>query len=278
MDDSGGHNPPSSSAADPAAAAADPNSQGTDPKPPTFWVVQHKFKDFKHAQKWWAATWEFFDTPGAPEAVAAQQQALGFANVFFLPGGLDKTMYCVWESKFDVSEEEFQSFIDGEDGAPSPAAGLTNKVYKSNGAGMMPPTAFLSTATPVEAVTAWLSKLFGKAKPAGPAQSTGSWFLVHHTFRRGEAEPFWERIGAMAPEDWVAMTERFNELGFHNHFFNPTTDPSTVFCLWECKDDISERDFQKFIDGPDGPGPGVFRNDCLKVAPGAVLPEAKFAQ
>jgi hypothetical protein len=49
-----------------------------------------------------------------------------------------------------------------------------------------------------------------------------------------------------------------------------------VVCVWEAKDEMAVEEFQTFIDGPDGPGEGVFKNTVHKAMPGATLPRAHF--
>ena len=50
----------------------------------------------------------------------------------------------------------------------------------------------------------------------------------------------------------------------------------TVAPRWERKVDTAPEEFQAFIDGPDGPGPGALINKCYKVMPGAILPPSHF--
>ena len=52
----------------------------------------------------------------------------------------------------------------------------------------------------------------------------------------------------------------------------PAGMPGPINCTWEAKGDCSPEDFQTFIDGPDGPGEGVFVNKCYKVMPGGMSP------
>ena len=66
------------------------------------------------------------------------------------------------------------------------------------------------------------------------------------------------------------------EKGFVNHLFMPTTDPSTVFCVWESKAPMTVPEFTAFIDGPEGPSPGTFTNAAYAVMEGGTVPSAAF--
>jgi len=99
-------------------------------------------------------------------------------------------------------------------------------------------------------------------------------FSVIHEFNPGKAAEFWEMIGSFSPADWEAMAKKHHDLGFHNHTFLPSSPTGLVNCVWEAKDSTAVEDFQAFIDGPDGPGPGIFTNKVYKVMPGAVLPSS----
>ena len=107
----------------------------------------------------------------------------------------------------------------------------------------------------------------------------------------------------MGPDDMRAMDLKNNKLGVHCHSFMPAGMEGPINCMWECKVDDSlypypslplplplpltlpsstltlplsltlakvdtaPEVFQAFIDGPDGPGPGVVINKCYKVMP-----------
>ena len=49
-------------------------------------------------------------------------------NHSFCPGGGDKPMVCIWESRKDVDAAHFQAFIDGKHGPGSEC--LVNTCYK----------------------------------------------------------------------------------------------------------------------------------------------------
>jgi len=111
--------------------------------------------------------------------------------------------------------------------------------------------------------------------PKAPTKSSGSFFWVEHKFNKGMCQPFWD---AMADFDGDATMEKNHALGFHNHFFMPTgqKESDAVFCVWESKAPCTVDDFQTFIDGADGPAPGVFTNIVYPVMDGAAVPSAAF--
>jgi hypothetical protein len=127
-------------------------------------------------------------------------------------------------------------------------------------------------ARPLDAL-AYLSQELAKAsKPAAPC-----FYTVIHEFVPGKAAAWWEELGKMGPDDFKAMHTKNSTLGFHNHSFMPAATEGPINCLWECKVDTPPEAFQAFIDGPDGPGPGLLVNKCYKVMPGAIVPTSHFA-
>jgi hypothetical protein len=126
-------------------------------------------------------------------------------------------------------------------------------------------------ARPLDAL-AYLSQELAKAtKPVAPC-----FFTVYHTFVPDKAAAWWEQMMKMGPDDYRAMDLKNNKLGFHCHSFMPAGMEGPINCMWECKVDTTPEVFQAFIDGPDGPGPGVVINKCYKVMPGAILPPSHF--
>lgn len=104
-----------------------------------------------------------------------------------------------------------------------------------------------------------------------------AFFLVDHEFVEGKAGAFWEMVGSMVEKDWIGMGEKNNQHGFHNHSFLPASTNGPVFCLWESEKDITVEEFQKFIDGPDGPGgEGTFINKVHKINDAGKLPISHF--
>lgn len=82
-----------------------------------FWFVFHTFKEGKAPG--------FFEWVGSlkPEdwaAVHEKNLTKDMWNHSFTPSSNGKNAFCYWESKDDISAEEFQAFIDGPDG---PGAG-----------------------------------------------------------------------------------------------------------------------------------------------------------
>ena len=65
--------------------------------------------------------------------------------------------------------------------------------------------------------------------------------------------------------------------GVWNHTFMPSGGED-VYCIWETKAGTSGEDFQKLVDGPDGPSKGTFVNKVGKVVPGASNPVSFFAK
>lgn len=108
-----------------------------------------------------------------------------------------------------------------------------------------------------------------------PVEAAPIFFTVVHTFLPGKAEGFFAMISSMSEADMGAMAEKHNALGFHNHSFMPTAGDK-VLCVWEAKADTTPEVFQNFIDGPDGPAPGVFTNSVYKMIPGAMSPASHF--
>merc|ERR1719473_2283021 len=143
--------------------------------------------------------------------MAKEQHEAGVFNHYFMPSAPEGPMVCVWECKdTEMGSKDFKAFIDGP---TSPAQGLVNKVYPIN-----PAAVGLTSAWP--------------AMPKAPVASTGSFFYVQHTFNKGKAAEFWD---GMADVDLEAFAAANAAKGFSNHLFMPTTDPSTVFCVWESK-------------------------------------------
>ena len=96
-----------------------------------------------------------------------------------------------------------------------------------------------------------------------------TFFHVHHEFRAGAAQAWWEAAqAAMAPggggDEAVAKNL---EAGFYNHSFCPVGPEGPAFCIWEVRDGISDAEFQAFIDGPNGPdfGLGALLNICREI-------------
>ena len=92
----------------------------------TFFYVYHEFQE--------GAAPGFFEWVASlkPEdwtAVHDKNLSLNMWNHSFAPCGAEGPVFCCWESRNDISVEEFQTFIDGPDG---PGAGkvFINKVHK----------------------------------------------------------------------------------------------------------------------------------------------------
>lgn len=97
-------------------------------------------------------------------------------------------------------------------------------------------------------------------------------FNVHHTFKPDMASKFFDYVGSLKPEDWEALAKKNEGNGMWNHSFSPCSPEGPCFCVWESKEDMDIAEFQKFIDGPDGPGPGHFVNAVHKHMDGFPTP------
>ena len=91
---------------------------------------------------------------------------------------------------------------------------------------------------------------------------SSTFYIVHHEFKAGKAEKWWETAyAAMSPGGgWDDAVAANKEKGFFNHSANTVTKTGPVYCFWEVKEGISAEEFQEFIDGPSGPG---FGQDAL---------------
>ena len=100
-----------------------------------------------------------------------------------------------------------------------------------------------------------------------------NFFVVHHTFRLGMAEKYWEKMNTEWSDE---VSQQFRDnlenagIHFHTAFFIDKDGP--IFCIYEAKESVSDDEFQKFIDGPEALGvhgglyPDIpMNNTCLKV-------------
>ena len=90
-------------------------------------------------------------------------------------------------------------------------------------------------------------------------------YAIRHEIKRGKADEFW---GMAADMDMEAVAASQHESGIFNHNFLPAED-GPILCLWECKEETSPREMQKFIDGLFGK---QLKNTPFKILPGAVTP------
>ena len=95
-------------------------------------------------------------------------------------------------------------------------------------------------------------------------------FHVHHEFRAGKAQQWWETAqAAMAPGGggWDEAVAKNLETGFYNHAFCPVGPEGPAFCIWEVREGITAEEFQEFIDGPNGVnfGLGAWINICREI-------------
>ena len=94
-------------------------------------------------------------------------------------------------------------------------------------------------------------------------------FHVHHEFRAGKAQQWWESAqAAMAPGGgWDDAVAQNLEAGFFNHAFCPVGPEGPAFCIWEVREGITDEEFQDFIDGPNGVNFGLdaWMNICREI-------------
>ena len=94
-------------------------------------------------------------------------------------------------------------------------------------------------------------------------------FHVHHEFRAGKAQQWWETAqAAMAPgSGWDEAVAKNLEAGFYNHAFCPIGQEGPAFCIWEVREGITAEEFQEFIDGPNGVNFGLaaWMNICKEI-------------
>ena len=98
---------------------------------------------------------------------------------------------------------------------------------------------------------------------------SSKFFHVHHEFRAGKAQQWWETAqAAMAPGGgWDEAVAKNLEAGFYNHSFCPIGPEGPAFCIWEVREGITAEEFQEFIDGPNGVnfGLGAWMNICREI-------------
>lgn len=114
-----------------------------------------------------------------------------------------------------------------------------------------------------------------KAEPStqdllnGYLSMASKFFHVHHEFRAGKAQQWWETAqAAMAPGGgWDEAVAKNLEAGFYNHSFCPVGPEGPAFCIWEVREGITAEEFQEFIDGPNGVnfGLGAWMNICREI-------------
>ena len=94
-------------------------------------------------------------------------------------------------------------------------------------------------------------------------------FHVHHEFRAGKSQQWWETAqAAMAPGGgWDEAVAKNLEAGFYNHSFCPIGPEGPAFCIWEVREGITAEEFQEFIDGPNGVNFGLaaWMNICREI-------------
>jgi len=172
----------------------------------------------------------------------------GYYNHTFIPTGTDTKAFCIWEAKEGKTPVEFQEFVDGELGPSFNCLMNTcNVIDLQLSGGATPfPSFFAENAKPAE-----------QHKPG-----TSKFFMVHHMFKGGKAAEWWSTFATLAGTPKMAQMESVWEmLGLKNHAFMPTGQEKDAFCIWESKNgEMTESEFQQFIDGPNGPSFGCMNN------------------
>lgn len=232
----------------------------------TFFILHHEFKDGKGKE-----FLEWFRTRKDVDRAKMQERNLsrGLWNHSVILTGEDGPVYCIWESKDDMSVEEFQKFIEGPNG---PAPGWFHNYPHKMMDGFKPPypSHFDHEGD------AYRARLQNFLKD--PSSDTGAvfqrplndkhFFIVHHTFRDGKADDFFAWNDSMTPAKWDKQWENNLSENMWNHTFIPTGKDGPVFCVWECKKDAGVADCHKFLDGPKFSSPGIFHNNVHKVLQG----------
>lgn len=220
-------------------------------------MVYHTFKSKETSEAWWKIMGEM-----KPEDLGKINQAwqeAGYRNHFFMPEGGDKATCCVWETKKEMSQAEFQTFIDSEKG-PGEGKVFDNRVTLAMPGAATTPDSFFEKGAGDE------------AKP-----TTGAFFWIDHTFKSKEtSDTWWKMMSEMTPEVIGEINEAWQASGFKAHYFMPEGGIGQTICIWETKTDMTVEEFQAFIDGEKGPGPGLFYNEVHKVMPGGTCPSAFF--
>lgn len=112
------------------------------------------------------------------------------------------------------------------------------------------------------------------ARRAAVSMSEPNFYAVYHTFKPNTAEAWWTGLKDV---DLSEMSKLQYESGIFNHLFLPSSAEGHILCLWECQDtELSPKQFQEFIDGPESPAGDALYNKVYKVSPGAVLPASAW--
>lgn len=110
------------------------------PKPSTgaWFFVKHNLKEGKGDDFWaWMGALDM-------KAYTEKANAAGFANPCFCPTAKEGPLFCIWETKADMSAEEFTKFIDGPDGpAPGTMENVVHKVNKEAAGPFLPSATFV---------------------------------------------------------------------------------------------------------------------------------------
>ena len=76
-------------------------------------------------------------------------------------------------------------------------------------------------------------------------------FIVLHTFKPGMALKWWANMQNYDKNKQKIHQENKSKAGVYCHTFMPIAEEGPIFCIWETKEEVSDSEFQSFIDGPD---------------------------
>jgi len=226
------------------------------PKESKYRTVVHEFVDGQ-AEAFWAN----MGVQANFQAFLAQNAEDNVHLHYFLPDTSGKKVNCLWETSSCWSDTEFQTWVDGPRG---PGQGVfVNTPYLANVGAYLPATGFNDDGTPS-----------GVPIPAGAAPQGSVYWVEHHFLNETVAAP------------WLANLPNWNQADYNTanyaigvanpQFILKHPDSPSAMCVWETKEVMTPAQFQAFIDGPTGPGEGVFNNVIHETAPGGVMPATAF--
>ena len=103
----------------------------------------------------------------------------------------------------------------------------------------------------------------------GLVDMASNFFQVHHEFRAGQSQLWWETAQlAMAPSGgWGEEVANNLDAGFYSRPFCPIGSEGPAYCIWEVREGITAVEFQEFIDGPNGVSFGLraWMNICKEI-------------
>jgi len=214
----------------------------------TFYIVRHTFKgDAKKSAESWRNEMGKRMGEGHHSAVGGQKWIdMGVWNhAMCATDGLEGShIYCLWESKAGMSDEDMQKFLDSDDGPGFGIDKMNNNMYKlmqapfMNGQG-----AKFTDAGPAG------DEVKGTNQYDGAGKST-FYMVEHHHKTKKMSDEWWAGMPKMM-ETLPALQEKHKGMGLANPLFCATGGQGKMFCMWECKEGVSVEELQKVLDGPD---------------------------